>query len=143
MFSLNLTKTIVILLLLILLLLVSIVLFNLILYVPIGIDFDLVIVDNQTVCTYVDSFWQETYSYVDLTNRVIIPFVFMIIFSILIIYTIFTSRSRMASNTRANRTFRKDVKFSLICIALNTSYIVFSLPISIITFFQFYWLYPF
>ncbi len=88
-------------------------------------------------------FWQETYSYVDLTSRVIIPFVFMIIFSILIIYTIFTSRSRMASNTRANRTFRKDVKFSLICIALNTSYIVFSLPISIITFFQFYWLYPF
>ena len=49
----------------------------------------------------------------------------------------------MTSNTRANRTFRKDVKFSLMCIALNTSYIVFSLPISIITFFQFYWLYPF
>jgi hypothetical protein len=122
---------------------IAIVLFNLILYVPIAIDFDLVIVDNQTVCTYADSFWQETYSYVDLTNRVIIPFVFMIIFSVLIIYTIFTSRSRMTSNTRANRTFRKDVKFSLISIILNTSYIVFSLPISIITFFQFYWLYPF
>ena len=49
----------------------------------------------------------------------------------------------MASNPRANRTFRKDVKFSLISIILNTSYIVFGLPISITTFFQFYWLYPF
>ena len=38
----------------------------------------------------------------------------------------------MTSNTRVNRTFRKDVRFSLISITLNTSYIVFSLPISII-----------
>ena len=122
---------------------ITIALFNIILYVPIGINYDLVIVENQTVCTYVDTFWQETYGYIDLTNRVIIPFVLMIIFSILIIYTIFTSRSRMASNTRANRTFRKDVKFSLICITLNTSYIVFSLPISIIFFIQNFWLNPF
>jgi len=122
---------------------IAIALFNLLLYAPTGIYFDLVIVENQTVCTYVDYFWLETYSYIDLTNRVIIPFVFMIIFSILIIYTIFTSRSRMASNTRANRTFRKDVKFSLISITLNISYIVFSLPFSIIVLFQFDWVYPF
>ena len=40
----------------------------------------------------------------------------------------------MTSNTRVNRTFRKDVRFSLISITLNTSYIVFSLPISMIPF---------
>jgi len=122
---------------------IAIALINFLLYVPIGIEFDIVIVENQTFCNYVDFYWQEIYGYVDLTNRVIIPFVFMIIFSILIIYTIFTSRSRMASNTRANRTFRKDVKFSLISITLNTSYIVFSLPISILLFTQNFWLNPF
>ena len=38
----------------------------------------------------------------------------------------------MASKTRANRKFRKDVKFSLISVTLNVSFIVFSLPISMI-----------
>jgi len=111
---------------------IGLVLFNLILYVPIGINFELTIIKNYTVCNFVKYFWQEAYGYIDLTNRVIIPSALMIIFSILIIYTIFTSRNRTASNTRANRTFRKDVKFSLISITLNVSYIVFSLPISII-----------
>jgi hypothetical protein len=112
---------------------IILVIFNLILYLPTVINFDLVIIENRTACI-VDFFWQETYGYIDLTNRVILPFVLMIIFSILIIYTIFKSRSRMTSNTRVNRTFRKDVRFSLISITLNTSYIVFSLPISMIPF---------
>ena len=111
-------------------------LFNLTLFAPTVVKVDLiesfVIIENHTVCNFVDFFWQQTYGYIDLTDRVIIPFVLMIIFSILIIYTIFKSRSRMTSNTRVNRTFRKDVRFSLISITLNTSYIVFSLPISII-----------
>jgi hypothetical protein len=38
----------------------------------------------------------------------------------------------MRSNTRANRIFRKDVRFSLISVTLNVFFIVFSLPISII-----------
>jgi hypothetical protein len=111
---------------------IILVIFNLILYLPTVIDFELAIFENQTICGFNNFFWQETYGYIDLTNRVILPFVLMIIFSILIIYTIFKSRSRMTSNTRVNRTFRKDVRFSLISITLNTSYIVFSLPISII-----------
>ncbi len=55
-------------------------LFNLLLYVPIGIYFDLISVENQTVCNYVNLFWQETYDYIDLTNRIIIPSLLMIIF---------------------------------------------------------------
>jgi hypothetical protein len=110
---------------------IILVLFNLILYLPIAINFDLATIENRTVCG-LDFFLQETYGYIDLTNRVILPFVLMMMFSILIIYTIFKSRSRMTSNTRVNRTFRKDIRFSLISISLNVSYIVFSLPISII-----------
>jgi len=118
-------------------------LFNLLLYAPNGIYFDLISVENQTVCNYVNLFWQETYGYIDLTNRIIIPSLLMIIFSILIIHTIFTSRSRISSNIRANRTFRKDVKFSVISIILNISFIVFNLPLSILLFLQNYWLYSY
>jgi len=111
---------------------IMLVLFKLILYVPVAINFELVIFENQTICNFNYIFWQETYGYIDLTDRVILPFGLMIIFSILIIHTIFTSRSRMRSNTRANRIFRKDVRFSLISVTLNVFFIVFSLPISII-----------
>jgi len=111
---------------------IALVLFNLILYVPAAINFELVIFENQTICNFNDHFWHQTYGFIDLLNRVILPFGLMIIFSILIIHTIFTSRSRMTSNTRANRTFRKDVRFSLISVTLNVSFIVSSLPISII-----------
>jgi hypothetical protein len=121
---------------------IILVLFNLILYLPIAINFDLATIENRTVCG-LDFFLQETYGYIDLTNRVIISFALMIIFSILIIHTVFTSRSRMASNTHANRTFRKDVKFSLTSVSLNVSYIVFSLPVSIILLLPNYRLNPF
>ncbi len=57
-----------------------------------------------------DSYWYYVLNVIDLTNRVIVPFTLMFIFSILITYTIFTSRSRVTSNTRSNRTFQKDVK---------------------------------
>jgi hypothetical protein len=113
---------------------IALILFNLILYVPtvIKVELQSAIIENLTVCNFDDYFWQQTYGYIDLSNRVILPFGLMIIFSILIIHTIFTSRMRMTSNTRANRTFRKDVKFSLISVTLNASYIVFSLPIAAI-----------
>ena len=116
---------------------------NLILYAPTVISFEFSIIENHSVCNYVNFFWQQTYGYIDLTNRVIIPFALMIIFSILINHTVFTSRSRMASNTHANRTFRKDVKFSLTSVSLNVSYIVFSLPVSIILLLPNYRLNPF
>jgi hypothetical protein len=113
---------------------------NLLLYVPIGIYFDLNTLENQTICYYIDEYWQNTYSYIDLTNRVIIPFVLMSIFSILIIHTIFTSRSRISSNARADRTFRKDIRFSLLIILLNIFYLLFSLPISILIIFPDYFM---
>jgi hypothetical protein len=111
---------------------IALVLCNLILYVPAVVNFELVIFENHKICNFKDYFWQQTYGFIDLMNRVILTFGLMTIFSLLIIHTIFTSRSRMASNTRANGTYRKDVKFSLISVTLNVSFIVSSLPISII-----------
>ena len=93
--------------------------FNMLLHVPIGIFLDLVILENQTVCYFIDVYWNDTFGYIDLINRVIIPFILMIIFSILIIQTIFKTRTRISSSNRAHRTFQKDVRFSLIIILLK------------------------
>jgi len=114
--------------------------FNMLLYAPIGIFLDLVILENQTVCYFIHVYWNDTYGYIDLINRVIIPFILMIIFSILIIQTIFKTRTRISSSNRAQRTFQKDVRFSLIIILLNISYIIFSLPLSVILLFPNFWL---
>ena len=97
-------------------------LFNIVLYMPIGIYFDLVYYEsNQTVCNFVDDLWLVTYGYLDLINRVIIPSLLMIIFSILIIKTIFKSRNRVSNNIQVNnnnnnQTFKKDVRFALLSI---------------------------
>jgi hypothetical protein len=117
-------------------------LFNLGLYVPIGIYFDVLTVYNQTVCDFVDINWLHTCGYIDLINRVIIPSLLMIVFSILIIRTIFKSRSRMSSTSKVNKKFQKDVRVALISIMINISYIVFSLPVSILVLFPNYWLNP-
>jgi len=118
--------------------------FNLGLYVPVGIYFDLTNGDNnQTYCDFSDVNWLSNIGYIDLTNRVIVPSLLMIIFSIMIITTIFKSRSRMAvssSSSRQNRTFQKDVRFSLLSVMVNISYIVFSLPVSILVLFPNFWL---
>jgi len=53
--------------------------------------------------------WLNNVGYIDLINRVIVPSILMII------TTIFKSRSRMAafsSTSRQDRTFQKDVSFS-------------------------------
>jgi hypothetical protein len=119
-------------------------LFNLVLYMPIGIYFDLVDESNQTVCNFVDDFWLVTYGYLDLINRVIIPSLLMIIFSLLVIRTIFKSRNRVSNNnSHVNyKTFKKDVRFALLSILLNIFYILFSLPVSILYLFSNYWLNP-
>jgi len=122
---------------------ITLTLFNLGLYVPIGIYFDVITVsNNRTVCDFVDIDWLHTCGYIDLVNRVIIPSLLMIIFSILIIRTIFKSRSRMSSTSKVNKTFQKDVRFSLMSILLNIAYCVFSLPVSILLLFPNYWLNP-
>jgi hypothetical protein len=117
-------------------------LFNFFLYIPVGIYFDLVIDENnQTVCNFVHLYWQTTIGYIDLVNRLIVPFLLMIIFSILIIITIFRSRRRM--NNRDNKILSKDIRFAITSITLNIFYILFSLPISILFFLPQYWLNPF
>ena len=119
-------------------------LFNILLYIPVEIYNDIIIQSNETACDFINEYSSLIINNIDLINRVIIPSLLMIIFSLLITRTIFTSRNRLISSSSSNnRTFRKDVRFSLIIIILNISYILFSLPVSILVLFSNYWLNPF
>jgi len=129
---------------------IALTLFNLALYVPVGLKLNFVNEYNQTVCDYEDwtngvSYWGSIIGYLDLTNHVILPSALLIIFTSLIIYTIFTTRRSRAnsSNTRANRAFQKNVKFSLIIVILNMFYVLFSLPLLILLLFPNYLSSPF
>lgn len=127
-------------------------LFNLLIYIPIALYFDKMTIQfNQTMnssnetmasyvtCDFTDHYWLEVLGYLDLSNRVIMPSVLMILFSLLIILTIFRSRQRVSVNIQANRTLKRDIRFALLSIFLNLVYIAFSLPVSILVLFPFYY----
>jgi len=119
---------------------------NVLLAINVAIFFDIVYVNTvvngtQTsqiqYCDFANLSWQEISGYIDLVSRVIIPAGLMIIFSFLIIGSIFNSRKRIAARIVGNQsnqhaTFKKDVRFAVICVALNIFYIMFSLPVSVV-----------
>lgn len=130
--------------------------YNLLYYLPIAFYYDLQTYSielpehnnftNKTigiVCNFVDEKSQLILGYLDLVNRVLIPFILMVIFSSSLINYIFKSRQRAQANFTSyeNKSFKRDLKFSITCIFLNSIYVAFNLPISITVFFPDYFLY--
>ena len=72
----------------------------------------------------------------DLVKLIILPFSLMIIFSILLILSIFKSRSRININDsiRERKRLFKDIKFSISLISMNLLFILLNLPIEILSF---------
>jgi hypothetical protein len=122
----------------------SIVLANMLLAIDVALFFDIVEVNITTInrtssqihyCDFINIYSQEVSGYIDLVSRVILPASLMIIFSFLIVGSIFKSRVRMAnmtSNQINNATLKKDIRFSVVIVGLNIFYILFSLPVSIV-----------
>ena len=76
--------------------------------------------------------------YQAILNTKIIPYSLMITFTILLIISIFKSRSRVISNysNRQNETFQRDIKFAFTSLSLNVIFILFNLPAIIISIFS-------
>jgi hypothetical protein len=72
----------------------------------------------------------------DLVKLIILPFSLMIIFSILLIGSIFKARSRVDINDsiRKRKRFLKDVRFSISLISMNLLFILLNLPLEILNF---------
>lgn len=71
-------------------------------------------------------------SWLDLVNSTILPFMFMIVLTTLLIYYIKTSRSRVyvrrLSSIKANNKTSRDRKFAITSVSLNLLYLIINLP---------------
>ena len=115
--------------------------YNLILYTPFAIYFDIQTNSNTSsiICDFMDSNSRQILNYIDTVNRVIIPFILMSICSGLLCISIIRISKRIIENfmPNNNKRFYKDIKTALSLIFLNLLYIVLTLPISISTYSSF------
>lgn len=115
-----------------------IVAYNLIYYFPIGVLVSLKPMLNESVnettyrCEF-NSDEMQIINWMDLISFTLIPFSFMFVFSILIIYTIFRSRLRFLrlQSFHDRNKMKKDIKFAVSSILLNLFFILLNLPICI------------
>ena len=118
---------------------------NLMLYTPFAFMIQQVILpprdknsnDSEESKRKICSFGQESkldsvLAYLDLLNRVVIPFSLMLVSSILLIVCIFKSRQRVLTNYTSleNKIFKRDVRLAFTSLILNCFYVAFNLPLS-------------
>ena len=79
------------------------------------------------------SHFDSILSYFDMFNRVLMPFILMLLSSILLVSTIYKSRKRVIQNYNKmdNKIFKKDLKLAFTSLILNFFYVLLNLPISI------------
>jgi len=100
----------------------------------------LVFSDNSSssgFCFPIDNEQALILAYMDLVKLIILPFSLMIIFSILLILSIFKSRNRVNINNsiRERKRLFKDIRFSISLILMNLLFILLNLPLGILSFF--------
>lgn len=115
--------------------------FNCVYYLPISFYQDLVDHSNNSnvtviFCDFISQESQTILSMMDLVNLVIIPFILMVVFSFLLMSSIFRSRRRVMTNYTSgeNKTFKRDIKLAITSISLNLIYLILNVPLSIVSF---------
>ena len=94
--------------------------------------------DDDVICEF-DSSVRWIIDLMDLINYAILPFALMLIFSLLMIITIFKSRLKILrlTNSHDRNRLKKDIKFAITSIILNFFFIILNLPLCIQNFVQF------
>lgn len=89
--------------------------------------------DSYLSCNFIDSTSHSVLSYLFLANSAVMPFIIMLIFTTLLCYSIFKSRNRIQANhsQEENKTFKRDLKFTVTSIGLNLIFIALNLPVSL------------
>lgn len=86
---------------------------------------------NSSNCIFIDTDSRLFITYMDFFNRVIMPGVLMIIFTILLFYYVIKSRSISNSTLKSKRIYR-DLKLSITILSFNLFYMVLQLPLTIV-----------
>jgi hypothetical protein len=115
--------------------------FNILYYIPFAFYHDLVISHkNETqiiTCRFVSPQSQTVLSVLDFVNLLLIPFLIMLICSIVMSQAIFTSGRRAISNysNGENKRFHRDIRLAITSISLNIIFLILSLPIGLLFYF--------
>ena len=120
--------------------LILLVVFNILYHINIFFSFDIVNIDNSTICNFNNDKNQIIVANMDLANYFLLPFLLMLLFSILLIISIFKSRNTINLNNTAGqiRQRRKDIKISISLLLMNLLFFFLNLPIQIYLFLPFY-----
>jgi len=113
--------------------LVVLILFNIVYRLNVPFSYDLENIDNITFCNFINNEWQTIISAMDIVNCLLVPFLLMLLFSILLIVTIFNSRSRVNLNVsdRGKKRLKHDTKFAISLITMNLFFLLLILPLMI------------
>ena len=93
--------------------------------------------DNDSIiCDVYDPQANFIYNMIDLNNSTIVPFLLMIVSSILIIKSIYDTRKRLLINhtIKDMRRFKRDLQFSITILVLDLFYFAFNLPYCLYSF---------
>ena len=124
------------------LVILGIIFINMVAYSPMFFYIDLLeddsIMTNNTndstslTCNFQDVSNYQAIITFDMFNSPLVPFVLMVTVSVILIVSIFRTRLRVrtVSNQR-NTNLSKDIRLSITCIALNVTFVVLNLPLSI------------
>ena len=107
--------------------------FNLIYYLPVSYDYVLVETNGTLDCFFTSQYSQELISYMDLANRVLLPAILIMIFSLLLGLEVIKSRKRILANFQReeNIIFLENISLALTSICFNIIYIILQIPISV------------
>jgi len=114
--------------------------FNFFYHINIIFSFDIFpIPNNSSLCTFSNYENQIIVTSMDLFNFIISPFFFMMLFSGLLIGSIFKARNRIRLNntSRESKRLKQDIKFAISLLSMNLLFIVLILPDEINLFFPF------
>ncbi len=111
--------------------------FNFIYYLPVPFNYDIVKYKNITGCFFINSDKKIMISNLTITHKLLLPSGLMVIFSTLLIYSIFKSKSRVLTlySRREIEIFNNDVHLSIMSFVCNCIFIGLNLPFAIVLYF--------
>ncbi len=97
----------------------------------------------DSYCDFNDEEARLVFAWTDFLNYTMLPFLIMILCSILIIHSIYQSRKRVSVTNRSSKLnknelnrIKRDIQFSFVIIMLNISFFLFNAPICMYSFFS-------
>ena len=115
---------------------IGLVLFCFVYYLAQPFCFDLINIggtnETKIICHFANNDLSKLSALMDTIHRVILPFTFMGIFSILLIIIIFRSRSRVSNSVNASKRLKRDIRFAISSLSMNLLFVVLNLPLSVL-----------